>query len=356
MKASIWLLAALLAACEHSTPFRPGNHGPDGPLNPGPLTRLTFNPGEDLIPVWLPDGSGIVYTAERRDRADHDRCLAFLPASGGAISHYLCPSTAADDSVHIFEDAASRIDGRVAFVRVASDLVVAGRAPDTQALMLGSADGGAQVVVHSLPLTTPWGRTYDGISHLGWLDSSRLIIVGERLSYPRPCTGCARDTARTGLEVAILDVTTPVPVFALVPGTDNASSVAADATGDTLYFTRIGDTRLYRNVRSSGRADTIYDFGGAGIARDVAVKNGRLAAIVGGAVSYVPDSVLGVRQVDRGGFLYLLDPAGGGPAVQLGGPGFVFKRPAFSPDGTRMVVAAVDSVSTTADLWLMQLP
>jgi hypothetical protein len=151
-----------------------------------------------------------------------------------------------------------------------------------------------------------------------------------------------------------MDVTAPVPVLALVPGTDNASSVAADATGDTVYFTRIGDTRVYRNVRSSGRADTVYDFGGAGIARDVAVKNGRLAAIVGGAVSYVPDSVLGVRQVDRGGFLYLLDPAG--LPIQLGDARSRFKRPAFSPDGTRMVVAAVDSVSTTADLWLIQLP
>jgi hypothetical protein len=349
------LLAVLLTACEHGAPFRPGMYGPDGPLSAGPVTRLTFNPGEDLGPVLLPGGGGIVYTAERGDRADHDRCLAFMPAAGGAISHYLCLTTAADDSLNVLEDVAPRSDGRIAYVRVSSDRLVLGRAPDAQALVLGSTDDPKDArVLRTLPFTAPWGRTYDGLSHTAWLDSSRLIAVGERFAFPRPCSGCPRDTARTGLELVTLEVTPAVPVIAVVPGTDNASSVATDATGDTLYFTRVNDSRVYRHVLSSGQADTIHDFGAAGIARDIAVANGRFAAVVGGAVTYVPDSGLGDRQVDRGGFLYLLTP--GSPAIQIGDPAFRFRRPTFSPGGTRLVAAGRDSLARTADLWLLQLP
>jgi len=45
---------------------------------------------------------------------------------------------------------------------------------------------------------------------------------------------------------------------------------------------------------SSGATDTLYDFL-FGIARDVSVATGKLAAIVGGAVSYTVDSILGDR-------------------------------------------------------------
>src|SRR5688572_12531680 len=84
--AALAALAALTAAaCEHGEPFLLEPYGPVGPQNPGLLTRLTFNPGQDLAPAWLPDGSAIAYTGERGDRPDRDRCLAFMPGAGGPI-------------------------------------------------------------------------------------------------------------------------------------------------------------------------------------------------------------------------------------------------------------------------------
>ena len=54
------LALAVLAACEHTEPFRPDDVGADGPLNPGSPAQVTFSPGQDLIPAWLPDGSAFV--------------------------------------------------------------------------------------------------------------------------------------------------------------------------------------------------------------------------------------------------------------------------------------------------------
>ena len=98
------LLVASLAACEHSSPFHPGTYAPTGPLGSGSPLRLTYSPGQDLTPVWLPDGSGILYSRERVDRRDRDRCLARLPAGGGAITGELCDRIpAADDSTDAYQ-------------------------------------------------------------------------------------------------------------------------------------------------------------------------------------------------------------------------------------------------------------
>jgi hypothetical protein len=348
------LLTVLLAACEHSTPFRPGSYGPEGPLAVGPPTRLTYNPGQDLLPAWLHDG-GIVYTAERTERVDHDRCLAFLPPEGGAIRQYICKSTTSDDSLNVFEDAAASRDGRIAYVQVSSDRFVPGRAPDTQQLVVTSSKQPAATrVVQPLPLTTPWGQTYDGFSHTVWLDSTHIVALAERITRPRPCRDCERDTIRTGLEIVTIDISTPTPVLALVPGTDRASSVSSDPTGDTLYFTRNGDSHVYRFVFSAAKEDTIFDFGAAGIARDVSVVRGRIVAIVGGHVRHTVDPVLGEAQSDSGGFVYVVTPAGG--AAPVGDLDWRFRRPALSPDGTRFVVAAWDEFARTADLWLYDIP
>jgi len=349
-------VSAVLVACEHGAPFRPGEYGPDGPLNPGDPTRLTYNPGQDLIPAWFPDGSGIVYTGERLDRADRDRCLAFLPAAGGVISHYVCRTTAPDDSVNVFEDAALARDS-IAYVRASTERFLQGIAPDAQDLVVATvvAPNSARVL-QRLPFTAPWGggggTTYDAMSHLVWLGSGRIAGVGERVTHPIPCRGCPPDTIRTGIGVVIVDFTAATPALSRLAVADSASSLAADVSGDTLYFTRDGDSRVYRHMFSSGMTDTLYDFG-FGIARDVSVAHGTFAAVVGGAVSYAVDSILGGSQPDHGGPLFLFSP--GNPPTQLGDPAWRFRRPAVSPDGTHLVVSAWNTAAT-ADLWLFQLP
>src|SRR5260370_34020142 len=74
------LLIAVLAACEHTSPFRPGLYAPTGPLRSGSPLRLTYNPGQDLTPTWLPDGSAILYARERLERPGQDPLLAPVPA------------------------------------------------------------------------------------------------------------------------------------------------------------------------------------------------------------------------------------------------------------------------------------
>jgi len=346
-------VTVVLVACEHAAPFRPGEYGPHGPLVGGNPTRLTYNPGQDLIPAWLPDGSGIVYTAERLDRNDRDRCLAFMPGTGGAISGYACRTTASDDSLNVFEDAA--ISGRdtVVYVRASMDRSLPGVGPDAQQLVVAPvADPGDARVLQVIPFTAPWGTTYDALSHIAWLGPGRVAAVGERVTYPKACRTCVIDTVRTGLGILIVDFAGATPQLTHLVEGDSASSLAADRSGDTLYFTRDGDSRVYRHMFSSGATDTLYDFL-FGIARDVSVATGRLAAIVGGAVSYTVDSILGGSQPDHGGSLFLMSP--GNPPTQIGDPAWLFRRPAVSPDGTHLVVAAWNA-APTADLWLYQLP
>src|SRR5687767_16002237 len=110
------VLAAMLAACGHGEPFVPGDYASNDPFNPPPFVRLTLNPARDVAPSWLPDGR-IMYTMQRIDRSDLDLCLALQPGTGGAISRYLCPSTAPDDSINALLEGSASNDGRLAYVR-----------------------------------------------------------------------------------------------------------------------------------------------------------------------------------------------------------------------------------------------
>jgi len=333
-----------LAACEHTAPFRPEEGGPGGPLIPGSMAQLTYSPGQDLIPAWLPDGSGFVFTAERRDRADHDRCLAFMPDGGGTISRYACSTSAADDTINVFDEAAMLGDS-IAYVRAGTERFLPGLGPDRQALVVAPlADPNAARVLQQIPFTTSWGATYDAISHVAWLGAGRLAFIGEHVTYPRGCGSCIPDTVRVGIGLVIADARGATVVLTRMPDGDSASSLATSVNGDTVYFTRNGDTHVFRRTLSAASTDTLLDFS-AGVARDVTVSNGKLAAIVGGIVGTATTP-------DRGGALFLVE----GPIPgQIGDPGLLYRRPALSPSGNRLIVSAWNS-APSADLWLFQLP
>lgn len=342
------LVVLLLAACDHGAPFVPGDYSPDGPFSSAPPIRLTLNPGTDLTPAWLADGSGILYSAERLDRRDRDHCLAELPAGGGAIRRWACRTTASDDSINVFENPAVSSDGRVVYVRSVGSLRL-GRplGPSGAELVLASVEAPETPLRVLQPIP-------NAISHIAWLGPSRLVYLEEKVRYPRACSSCAPDTVRTGLGLVTLDFTAPTPVLAVVPGTDGASSVAVGATGDTIYFTRNGDGRVYRRAFSSGQTDTVFDFSFAGIARDVDVANGRLVAVVGGNVAYAFDSILGESQVDDGGHLHLVILATGAGSV-LGDTSFFYRRPSFRrAGGGRLVVE--QWLGGFSDLWLLDVP
>jgi hypothetical protein len=326
--------------CGHSGPFDSSVYGPTQPFNTPPPTRLTLNPGEDVMPLWLPSGD-IMFSAERRDRADRDRCLAVMPGAGGAITRYVCRTTASNDSIDVFNEAASSGGGQIAYVRFDSYSVpIPPLTPDLQAIVVAPlANPTASRVVRDLPYFAPSGRTHWGISHLRWLDSTRLVYVAQDVSYPRPCSQCPPDTLRVGLEIATLDLAPATPVVTIVPGTDGASSVTVGASSDTLYFTRGGDAVLYRYVFSSGVADTVHDFSldGGSVARDAA---------------WAADRVL----VSVDGSIWLVDLAAGQYANILAAtPALAYRRPALSSDGSRMLVET-ETATGSPDLWLHELP
>src|SRR5262245_19770243 len=326
--ASCTALLGALAACEHTSPFRPDEGGADGPLIPAQPAQVTFSPGQDLIPAWLPDGSAFVYTAERRDRADHDRCLAFMPGAAGTISTYACSTVAADDSINVYDEAAIRGDS-IAYVRASTERFLPGLGPDRQELVIAPLEHPTAVrVVQRIPFTTTWGATYDAISHLAWLGAGRLAFIGEHVTYPRACSSCAPDTVRIGVEIAITDVSAAVTYSRMTDG-DSASSLAPAANGDTVYFTKNGDSHVFRRTLSTATTDTLLDFT-AGVARDLSASGGVIAAIVGGLPG-------GPAQPDRGGRLFIVE---GQLIAQFPDSTWLFRRPALSPDGVDLVVSA----------------
>jgi WD40 repeat protein len=345
-------VALVIAACGHDAPLTPGAYTPGGPVSLGPLVRLTFNPGKDQGPSWLPDGSGILYTNERIDRDDLDRCLSLLPAVGGSIEREICDRTpAADDSVDAFTAPAVSPDGRLAYVRATAPLDVGWPvAPYFAQLVVAPWAHPTQArVLRTIPYPGPSGRIHQAVSQVSWLGDSALVYIGQKVGY---AGFSPLDTIPTGLEVVRLDFRGPVPVLTMLPGTDQASSVSVAGT-DTVYFTLNGDSRVFRLFVSTDSLAVAHDFGSGNIARDVAVCAGRLVAVVGGDVSYVDDPGLGLVQRDGGGTPVLVDLASGSETA-LAPPGALYRHTALAPDGRSVVAEAV--AGRTTDLYLLRLP
>lgn len=325
--------------CGHREPFAPGVYAPTQPFNAPPPTRLTLNPGEDVMPLWLPSGD-IMFTAERGDRPDRDHCLAVMPGSGGAITGYSCRTPGSNDSIDVLDEAAATASGggRLAYVRQGSyRLPIPTVSPGVQAIVTAPlANPTASHVVRDLPYFAPSSRTHWGISHLRWLDSTRLVYVGQDVSYPRPCPQCSVDTVRVGLEIATLDLAPATPVVAIVPGTDNASSVAVGASGDTIYFTRESDAVVYRHAFSSAVTDTVHDF---------SLDGGTVAS----SVAWAPDKLF----VTVDGSIWLIYPLIYGNILPAT-PTVSYGRLAPSGDGSRFVVET-RALSASLDLWLHAL-
>jgi hypothetical protein len=354
------LAGLLLAACEHSTPFPPVSYASDSSLMQGPLAQLTFNPARDLTPAWTPDASEIVYTAERLDRGDSDQCLAALPAPGGTILRYLCRTPVANDSVDVFQEVAVSADGRIAYDRLSSHrFPFKPLTPDVHALVLGSVDRPNDVrVLRSFPYTNA-DRVHSSLSHLGWLGPSRLVYLAEEVTYPRDCSSCAPDTVRTGVEIMTLDFSGAVPALATVPETSNPLSLAVGATGDTIYYTRNGDSRLYRYTFSSAKTDTLWDFAPHQLPRAIQVRGSRVYVVLDG-------------RLDLGGDPHVIDLAAGTDVLIDYPAGFnrmlLHRRLSISPDGRRLalesLLAEVRVVGGVADtvplgptnIWRYDLP
>lgn len=329
-----------LAACEHARPFGAADLGPNVPAGSAFPRRLTFGAGGDLTPAWFPDGSAIIYAYQRTDLASGGHCLGILPPEGGSRTAEICHAMLrpSDSTTTLFEPAVGP-GGAIGYVRESS--VPRGFAPTWRELVvarLGNPD--SVQVLQRLPFTLG-GQLYDGASHVRWLDAHTLVYVAEQVTYQSP--PLPPDTVRRGLDIVRVSFGAGSATSTVLPGTHFASSVALDSLG-AIYFTREGDSRVYRTDTAGGTAVVVYDFGAAGTARDVAVAGGTLVAIVGGSVA---------AGVDRGGYLYKLDLAAE-TAVSVAPQDSALRHPALSPSGARVVA---ESYTTSAgNLWLYEVP
>jgi hypothetical protein len=344
------------AACAHGEPFRIAEQPPRGPFDADYPRRLTFNQGQDLAPSWLPDGSAIVYSLERVDRPDRDRCLGFLPAEGGSLPRIVCNRRfVADDSTDAYEEPAAGPNGLIAYQR--SSATIGFLSYRFRALVVAPLDSPAGArgrPLLSLPYRIGGGSFHYGLSHIRWLSDSGLVYLGDLVGYDKRRQDQPIDTIVSGLKIMRVTLAGDSAVYEPLAGTEYATSVAAGPGGDDIYYTVGGDSRVFRRVLTSGATTVVWDFAPLGTARDVTVAGGRLAAVVGGDVTFAFELGFGdYAQRDAGGFLHVVD-LGTGAETVLDGRGLMFRHPALSPDGTRIVAEAY--AGREADLWLLEVP
>jgi Tol biopolymer transport system component len=343
-----------LAACGHEQPFQPLDESSNHPFIPGVPARVTYNPGADLHPAWLPDGSQFVYAWQQLSQPDLDRCLGFIDASGGTRVRTVCnPSPTAIDSTDLFDEPSPSPDGRLLYIRGISPQHAL--APSSAGVYVGPlSDPLAATKLLNLPYTVPGGLMHSRISHARWVSATRVMYIGDSVTY----VGIgAKDTIITGIEIVDLDLSGAVPSVAVVPGTQTATSIALTSGGDTLVYTLAGDSRVFARALSTGVVSVLHDFGALGTAQDVALRGDQLVAVVGNR--------------PQGGRLWSVDLTSGSESLLPSDQALFFRRPAFSPTGApvRLVVegypltfiqvapGVVDTVaSDVGDLYLYEAP
>ena len=357
-------LVLLAAACDHGSAFQPSPPPPAPPFSSLFPRRLTFNLGDDRTPAWLPDGSGIIYSTEREDQPDHDRCLAILPRDGGTIESRYCRFSIHADSNDLMEAPAVSSHGRIFFHQVVSST---GQPKlGLSALLLGPAEDPLLATpIRTLPYTAPNGRFHSSIRLPQWIGPDSLVYLAEQLFYEGSTT--FPDTFYTGLDAVLLDFSAPAPVFNIIPGTDYASSVAASDEPGVIYYTLGGDSRVLRQVLASGEVGVVHDFGGGTIVRDAQVRGTTLVAVVGRSVLYRFEENHGYVQRDEGGDLAFVELDSGETAF-FSTDSVLFRHPMISPDGSRVVVevqpyapvhaepnSEFNATNHRAELWLFDL-
>jgi hypothetical protein len=356
-------VAVAVAGCSHDQPFETPASGSSTPFLPGTPVRLTNNPGKDLHPAWNADGGSFWYSLQESGQPDKDQCLGQLPATGGSRLAEVCNiSPSATDTTDIFDVPSTSPDGQILYIRSSSR--IGALAPNASGVYLAPLSNplSATQVLH-LGYTVPGEAVVQAyITSARWASPTRLFYVGESVNYIPPCDQCPPDTVNVGIEVIDLDLRGAQPTLSVVPGTYGATSTDLSVTGDTLYYTLWGDSRVYRRALATGQVNVAHDFGALGIARDVTVLGSRLVAVVGGQVSAVVDPIFGPVQLDAGGPLISVDMATGSESPLPTDNPMLFRRPAFAHAGnpTRLVVEGYPlsgtTVSAVGDLYMYVAP
>lgn len=362
----------LLAACSHSEPFTAPDEPLEGPFSPSVPIRLTYADGAPTAPSWIGDGDSLLYSYTRRGGSftvEQEGCLAILPSGGGSIRREICSrSVFPVQSGDFFDLPALSAGGRLAFFHDGQPSM--SQAGAEAILAAPFASPSAYTVVRTFPFQDD--VFYVGVASIRWLDESRIAFVGIAEETFSPCPGCDPLLIRYDRAILLADPAAP-QAASIVPGTLFATSVSAGESPDVIYYTVANDSRIYRQVLSSGVVTTVHDFGAPVVVRDVAWANGRLVAIAGGSVRLFTIEIGTVQTDNPGGTIYVIDP-GSGQALAVATPQPMwFRRPALSPDGSGIVaegavlqinvisdgaggVLRVDSIPGPSAIWRLAAP
>jgi hypothetical protein len=105
-----------------------------------------------------------------------------------------------------------------------------------------------------------------------------------------------------------------------------------------------GDSRVYRQLLSTGSVTVVHDFGAAGAARDVDVVGSQMVVVVGGRYAFGDDPSFGPTAWDSGGVLHVVD-VGAGSDIILD-PDGLYRRPRISPTGSAVVAEGYPLIIT----------
>lgn len=345
------------AACTHESPAEPGAYVVDTIPDAGPPERLTINRGKDAGPTYSPDGGSIWYAWERFDSDRRDLCLGRLPVTGGSRTAEYCDVTPVPgDSVDWLTYPTPHPDGRRIVwqhLRANPDDNVDGSGGIYLAGLDHLGDPSRARRLTRLPYQFVPNDTrhyFNQVFSFAWINDSVVVCVGAQVNAFAPSQSPV-DTFYTGRELATLTLTGDTTLTGVIPGTEEASGFSL-APGGLIYFTRNGDSRVYRTTLAGGSVDTVYDFGLGGFARDPVYVEGGVYAIVGGDVSYELYPNFTIRlQHDGGGDLWRADSGG----VRLVNNVYRWRRPARSPDGRTLVIEGIEPSAQKTDLYLLRI-
>lgn len=337
---AILILLSALSACSHSDAFSPHGNATSEPHVDAVPTVLTYNTADDLTPAWLPDGSGFIYAFGTTTR-ERDQCLGVMPATGGRLTEEICnPGVKAVDSTDTFVWPAVSSGNLLAYMR-SSRPVSAQKDLNAVLVTAPLANPNAVTRLRTFPYQGP-DAFYLTATSPAWLSESRLAFIG-MVDTNVPCENqivCQFITIRSGHDIVVAELTGGAALMQTISDTKWASSVAASSDPAVVYYTTAGSSKVFQFNVSGGGATAIHDFGTAGIARDVHAAGGKMAAIVGGVVKIWSDGLTtDPIQQDAAGRLFIVD-MGSGAEQEIAVPEMLFRHPALSPDGSRVVVEA----------------
>ncbi|MES2304178.1 MAG: hypothetical protein V4558_01650 [Gemmatimonadota bacterium] len=362
-----------LTACGHSETFVTGTPpGEEGPLLAGAPTRLTYSDGVDLVSSFSPDGKSLLFSFQPfkplppvvLSRPDVDRCIGIMPASGGTRNELCRLNTAGLDSTDAFEHAAVGGDGSLLYGAYAS--TVGALIVNTGALRLGTLAAPYPGRVLLATPTVTAGLSFDHFGVIRWASPTTFFVeVHDQTVFGNPLNEVKSDTFALGVGILRGDISGNGAVFTAVAGTDSASGFDLSTAGDSLYFTRLDDVRLYSVPVAGGTRRVVYtepNVPARRIVRDPVRIGGRIALV---AQNYQqrntikwPDPPLGLAP---GSTIKLVGPGDGvvsslvattGDYYTLGALA-AFGAMAASPDGCRLIVEhrIVQKFSFTTDLY-----